>query len=865
MARLLRAAVVLALSLWSLQAVAQSARVEMTVQPQRIVEGDQATVELVATGDYDTVQPPTSDGLDLTQTGRASQVNIMGSVVQRSERLTFAGTPRRKGRFIVKGAVLLRNGEVVAAATDSVIEVVDARASLGPAMAPDAAAGPSRYVGEPFFVRPLINIVSPYVGQPFVVGYDLYWSRNQNVSGLSGIGDPDYGDFAVEDLLAGKQTTQEVVRFAGEAYHHQLTRQVLLVATRSGRHELIGPRYRVDVSNFFNARAIKVGPPPIAIDVRPLPTEGRPDDFNAGAVGKLKLDGWLLERGQRTSTLKLTTGERSVIAYAIEGSGNLHGVSAPAPPVVDGMTVEALPGGASEDIHVGVNGPEGRRVWQFTIAFDRPGQFVVPAQSISVFDPFEETYQRSTAGPFTVDVEGEAIVAAVTAVAADGAAKPPPTRALRPIAPIADLGAKASVASNLPDWVGFASGLPWAIALLGLLGFLRKQKALGRQPAQQRLRALDTARARIEAGRALRDYSALRADVDAFLLLRLGLSGGGLTFAALADALAQRQAPPTAVAALIGELERCEQSRFAPSSDDGGYDTSADAVIAALTAIDAATPGSSAGRPAGGSGAASLLFVGAALWTALHPVVADAATLDEDFAAANAAYVAGKLDVARAGYEDLLSHGAASPAIHYNLGNVLVRQDRLGAALAHYRHALRLGADATLSDDIEANLALARERLAEASRRRHRILHIFDEAPELSVALARAAPRVVLGWLAFGLGWSALLAGLWWWRRRPRDGWLRAVAGGLALLQLAALGWRVSATAVLENARYGVVVATEAPLQACTGVSEPLDMPEGLEVRMLRERPDGRVEVRLPNGRIGCVDADALYNMPANE
>jgi hypothetical protein len=56
-----------------------------------------------------------------------------------------------------------------------------------------------------------------------------------------------------------------------------------------------------------------------------------------------------------------------------------------------------------------------------------------------------------------------------------------------------------------------------------------------------------------------------------------------------------------------------------------------------------------------------------------------------------------------------------------------------------------------------------------------------------------------------------------------------------------------------------VVVEEDEPLSACTGVGEPIGLPEGLEVRRLRELADGRVEVRLANGRQGCVRAAALY------
>ena len=889
---------------------ADPARVEMNVSAARLSEGDALTVEVIASGDYERIDAPVSEGFDFQQTGRSSQVSIMGSQVQRSERLSYSATPRRRGRWRIQGARLLGGGQVIASAGDIEIEVVDARESLGPAVDPTQAGKIENFVGEAFFVRPEMLIAKPYVGQQAVLSFQLFWTRNQNVNHLSEISEPNYGELHVEDLLAGKTTEHEAVRFGGAPYLRQLTRQVLLSSPKAGVFEVVGPRYRVDVTNFFDSRTFKVGPPPLRIEVRPLPSEGRPASFAAGAVGKLALRGWLLERGREVTRTKLSTGERGVIAYEVAGNGNLYGIGEIAPPALDHMFVERLPDDRDVQVQIDANGPHGRRIWQHTVSFDAPGTYVIPARAFAAFDPFEERYVETSAEALTIEVEGaplqgatvapadpasaEAAAAAAAALGepSDGAptvgaggapgqpgagggtsgtaSKPGAAApvALRPLAANAGLQSAAHAPLAATTWFWPAALAPWCLALLALLASALRRRRDALRPGLTQDQALATAIAEIEASLGGSDGSAvLRSAIDRYLQTRAGLASAGMTYAAFRAALVAQGPSADDVTLLVQQLERCDTARFAPSGDAAGDLRQAASTLvevlpridAALVAARAAADASRARRRGGASGAVVIAMATASLCAPTRPALA--ATLEDAFAAANAAALRGDNREAQRGYEDLLTHQQDTAAIHYNLGNVLLRQDQLGAATAHYRHAIGLVEEPALRADIEANLALTRDRLAEASRRRHRILHVFDESPELGVALARAAPLDALAILALTFGWGALLLMLLW--REGLASWgRRATLATLVTLHLICVGWLWQARATLAAVRTAVVVAADAPLEACSGVAEPIELPEGLEVRVLRERPDGRREVRLPNGRTGCVEAPALYHLP---
>ena len=880
-------AVVALLTLVSAAAWAQDAEIKLRVDRNTLSEDDQLTVRVIASGAYDEVVAPTSDGFDFTSAGRSSQVSIIGSHMQRSDTYTYVGRPRRQGKHTISPAMLRSRGRVVARSPAVEIVVTSAREALGKAVTPEAAADPRRLQGEAFFVLPQLSTPKPFAGQPFVMTFQLFWSRRVHVTNIRELSGPKYGGFEVEDLLGGRPREQEPTRLGGAPYFRQTTRQVLLTAAAPGKFEVLGPRYRVEAGDIFSQRAYKVGPPPIAIEVRPVPREGRPVTFADGNIGSLELDGWLLDRDRPVRQRKVQVGERVVLHLEVRGAGNLFGIEPLKPPQLAGMRIQALPSRPDEHVKTSANGTEGKRIWQHVLTFEHGGRFELPALKFAAFDPFEERFVESTAGPFVVEVDGPAPATgqpsgaskpgssasslaatppATTGVRPEPVALPKgdPWQRLRPIAAQARLAQTSAVQWTELPWFWRLAGLPWALGLLfglGRFGARWRQAGAGQRRRDNALelaeRAIDQARSQGKDG-----YRALRDAVAVYLDARAGLRPGGLTWAELSTALRRHGGAEQAVAAVVAGLEQCDAMQYAPMAGQSDLDTVADRLMHGLRALDQTLSSAEKGRDLGKKAGLVLLLAGplaAALLGA--PGTARAGSVDDAFTAANRAYVKGDYEQARRAYEDLLRHDLPAAAIHYNLGNTLVRTGRLGEAIGHFKQAQRMEPDERLAADIAANLKLVRDQLAERSRRRHRILHIFDQSAEVDVALARAAPTTLLGVLTLAGGFAAfLLLLIIAWPGRPPTHWsTRATLAAALVVHVGAGGWLWHAQRVEDTVRYSVVVQEDAPLSPCSGVGETVDLPEGLEVRQLRTRPDGRIEVRLPNGRSGCMKAQTLY------
>lgn len=863
------------------------ARVQIEASATRLAPDEELQIGVRASGRYDELTQPTSDGFDFRQAGRQTQVTIVNGEMARIETYSFTGAPRRPGRYTIGPVELRASGQVVARSETVVVEVVADDAAARPAESVETATNLSRYSGEAFFVRPSLSANSPFAGQPVVLTFELYWSRTVRLHGIRETASPRAGDADVEKLTLDEAAERESVQIGGHPYMRQVTHRMLVTPPKAGNWRIDGPSYKVEAGDVFESRAVKVQAPPMEVVVRPVPTAGRPPGFRDGQIGKLRMTGRLGDASQ-DGAQKVKPGQRLLLVYEVEGEGNLLGVRTPELQPQPGMTIESLPGKSDEGVKRTPSGTEGKRNWQSVLSFNRPGHYVLPAVAFAAFDPFDEKFTTSTAGPFAVDVvadpaiPGEPEVATATPAApgtaaasatpgapgqAAGAVHLPASALLRPIAAQARLADTATAHWTAATAFRWLLLLPWLVALALVVGrFLLRRRAF-KSPEQLRASALRSAMDRVRAAPALgsdRGYADLRHAVTAYVQTAWRLQTAGLTEPALAAQLRAAGADPAAVDQLLVELQHCDFARFAPGGErETDLGQTAMRLADILARLDASRdPKPGATRAPGMAASVAGLAVWLSLGALLAPSPVRAATLDETFARANAHYVAGRYAEAEASYRTLLEHAVRAPAIHYNLANTLVKQKRLGEAVGHFKQAMRQEPDAALKVDADFNLAAVRGELADRSRRRHATLHIFDESPELDVAVARAAPRGLLGVLALLAGWGAVvLLGLKLLGREGRQRPVPAALGLVACLVVyaASAAWLWHAQRIDSEIVHAVVIEEDAALAACQGVGETVGLPEGLEVRKLTELADGRVEVRLPNGREGCLARASLY------
>jgi len=500
------------------------------------------------------------------------------------------------------------------------------------------------------------------------------------------------------------------------------------------------------------------------------------------------------------------------------------------------------------------------------ISFDKPGVYTLAAVDWTAFDPIAERFETSTVGPFQVTVVGDDAAAAL-AVKVDGDATQPKPAAAQadPFANLSPIAAEAKLAET-PRTAWARLRFAWAIALLPWLGalfvlILLRVAALRarRLPVQKRASALGDAAAQLAAVVTTGPdggFAAIRDAIGDYLGRAFSIQLFGLTEQSLRQQLSHCGVEPSDAEQLAVELQHCDFARFAPGGDrEGDLAATAKRVRDVLERVEASVNRRSAVSPAV---LILLIMTGVSAWCSPN---ANAATLDDAFTSGNRAYLAHDYAAAKKAYESLLMHAVRSAAIQYNLGNTLVRLQQPGRAIGRYKAAQRLTPTPELAERIGNNLAMVRAELSDRARRNHATLHVFDESPELDVAIARAAPQNLLLLLGIFGGFAALL--LFGFRllrseAKHRSGGRLALLVGCVAVHVLALLWLWQAQMVEIEVVHAVVVEEDAALTTCQGASETIGLPEGLEVRKIAELADGRLEVRLPNGQQGCMSLSSL-------
>ena len=842
-------------------AAAEMTTIGMKVRPQKLVMGDTVTVEVTIRGEFDDIQPPSSEGFVFRQAGRSSQVSIVGSRITRSLVLTFRGTPKRTGAWPIRPAQALLKGRVVASGAPVNVEVKDARAALGAALDPTEASDLQQFRDEPFFVRPVLSTPAPYVGQPVVAQYELYWAAGASVQGIQESAQANFANLNTQDLIKGDPAPQQRVRVNGAIYFRQITRKVLLTATSPGVYELMGPSYRVEVGDFFDTRRYKLHPPVVKLTVRALPAQGKPKSYQQDAVGQYQLGAQLSRRGQKAANLQAATGERVVLTYEIRGRGNLQDLSPLKPADSDTLSFEPLPGKGDERIEFSDQGPQGIRRWQYLVSARSAGRHTIPPLSLTVFDPLRSRYYTLTTPQLVIEAKGGAADSKVAQTAPNGS--PQQDQVSAPKTPVVSpkgsaglrlrpIASQSSIATGTPThwtdslWFWPAACFGWlSLLLMIVLNHFRSRWNAGAQE-RDKVSALSNATAALEQAT---DIVALHQIARDFLRIRLELQVIGLTSDAVHQALIAKGIGKAVSATLCEGLSACEHARFVPGAGAEQLDMLRKTLLATFVSIDADLQ-----RPQTRVAQSLSTLIIAGLLMA-PPLPGHANSLEASFSKANQLQLSARYVEAIEVYEALLQHGVDTAAIHYNLGTAYANNNELGKALGHYRRAERLQPPLDLVADLLHNTAQVRNRLSSRARRNHRVLHIFDETPELHIAIANAAPRDLLGVTVLALGLMLALFGWLVWRQQIAI-W---VVVALVVTQAAGALWLWHSQNVSAQLRPGVVIEEDAPLAPCKGVADSLQLPEGLEVQILKVRPDGRVEVRLRNGRHGCLRPEAIY------
>jgi hypothetical protein len=308
----------------------------------------------------------------------------------------------------------------------------------------------------------------------------------------------------------------------------------------------------------------------VTLDVRPLPTVGRPSNFT-GAVGNYTIKA-------SVDRPTLDAGETATLTVEIRGAGALRGekLSFPLPEGI--RSYEEQPDVRS-DLREGA--VRSLAIYSTTLVPLQPDSYSLPPVSFSFFEPKAGSYRTVLSEPIQLEVGGSPVTdpAVIARSASLGRAKEEVEILGVDILPL-HRGNEVETNTHLnpgANWFLSLIGLPF-LGLLGLFGATQRERFAGTAAGKEKVRRADakgaskSARSAAKEGNLEGTEQALRS----YLVARLGTLGGAVGPEDAKEALEGVGAPPKVASRLKLLLGRLEAVRYGGASEAGLVEDLAD-------------------------------------------------------------------------------------------------------------------------------------------------------------------------------------------------------------------------------------------------------------------------------------------------
>jgi BatD DUF11 like domain len=534
-------------------------RVQATLSSDHTIVGQPVRLEIEVRNARDSEPPNVSaDGLSVRFTSQARRIQTLNGEISSTVNFTYLVTPQREGEFSIPAIKLNIDGK----------EIQTSPLTLTVAKEDKSQAEPNK----PYFGELVVPKESAYVGEAIPVELRYYFDRRiwyqPYPQGQLPIIDGDgfvtakYPDPAEKEVQVNGhwyrvliyKTAITGVR-AGQLDLRSATQEFLLhvPVLRSIPPGLDNDFDQSPFSNGFSGyerKDVSVGTNRVNLEVKALPTEGRPANFS-GAVGRFTMTGSV-----QPSHAKV--GDPVDLQIEISGNGNFDRVQAPSVTATPNWRVHQVTSETQAQDDIGLNAI---KTFRFPLVANAPAH-ETPSASFSYFDPERQQYVSLSVDSQSISIDGLPITQPSSQ----------PTTSLKQGAP------SASPSSTLIDFVAASetnstfqplrgNSLFWIIQLLpaGILAGLgfaywSSWRARRREPLRALLVDRRIQRRKLNSPKA---EEALSAAVRLIQLDQLVRAKGLLHHITPEDALGQKEVPEDLRLALTRVIEQRAECVYA--------------------------------------------------------------------------------------------------------------------------------------------------------------------------------------------------------------------------------------------------------------------------------------------------------------
>ncbi len=453
-------------------------------------------------------------GLRIELLGRSTRFEMNNFKITSSLTYTYSVLPQQAGEFDIP-AVEVRVGDKTLKTNPLRISVADASAMQPPQGLPNApspqmpSAGGQvpRSNGLPYFGELVLSKKKAFVGEVIPAEFRYYF--NSSIGGEVGDRPNLVGEGFTVQKLANVPKREQIVN--GENYI-VFAFQTAITPAKSGPLEIppakLEARLQLPGSapagfdDFFrqfggiappgmftNMQEVGIETAPTALEISPLPKQGRPDDFS-GAIGKFKMEA-------SVSPKKAGPGDPVTLRVVISGQGNFEAMGAPV--LVGDEEWRSYPPSEKFQPSDSIS-YSGEKAYEFLLVA-RTDQQQTPGIRFSYLDPDTGKYEILTQNPLPVQARAGQPAAQTTEAAPDQKKTDAPESASTPNpAPAGKAGGASSWTSILvhPAFLmaNAALGVIWILALLVIV--FRRQAASPAGLRRKKIQRLKADLARLE-------------------------------------------------------------------------------------------------------------------------------------------------------------------------------------------------------------------------------------------------------------------------------------------------------------------------------------------------------------------------------
>ena len=318
-----------------------------------------------------------------------------------SKTYTYFLSPIEKGNFKIGQASVEVDGEIY----KTLILNVEVTSAVEIPVNPN---DPSYIADNNIHLVAEVSKTNPYLNEPISIVYKLYWKPDLGITNPRELDAPRYVNFWSKNI--DNTPIAENGTYKGEAYRYAVMRKTVLYPQKTGELSIEPLVYDIAVQVPSNRRDIfgqvlsntvnkTVSAGKVKINVRPLPNQGRPDNFS-GAVGNFDL---LVN----TTKKELLISEAFQLNIEIKGKGNFNLFNFPS--INLPATLEVYEPERIEKLKTNFQGINGSLKDQYTVVPSSPGKYAIPKISFTYFDPKDTSYKTKTSSINYVNVKGSII------------------------------------------------------------------------------------------------------------------------------------------------------------------------------------------------------------------------------------------------------------------------------------------------------------------------------------------------------------------------------------------------------------------------------------------------------------------------